>query len=116
MHTMPNRNEPVMAAFNNWLLQQAGRRDDAVGDLAGDLEKDERLPLGHNAWRAYLQQFNACDGAFQALDSAWQEFDELSSRGLPKPQTPQTNKKKPGRQSAKVRPKATAMVLDLTEI
>lgn len=62
--------------FWQWLQKQSRRRD-PIGDLARDVKSDREWhkPQTFKAWRAHLIDCNACDGALQALDDAWREYD-----------------------------------------
>lgn len=69
-----------MIAFVDWLARQTRRRD-AVGDLARDTRRDESWPPGGKInrakLRAHLESHDAIPAALDALDAAWNEWDEL---------------------------------------
>jgi len=68
-------------SFTQWLLQQAGR-DDIVGDLSRDVDRDWEWPeYSDKSLRkllAYLVGRGACDGAIAALRAAWEEWQEVT--------------------------------------
>jgi len=51
-------------------------RNDIVGDLANDAEYDDERPTtsGIKRWRDHLSNVNACDGAKEALEDAFEEY------------------------------------------
>jgi hypothetical protein len=60
--------------FTDYLVKQS-YRDDIVGDLGKDVSMDTNRPSsGIRAWKRYLHEHCACDGAYDALDKAWAEF------------------------------------------
>jgi hypothetical protein len=67
--------------FGAWLRQQAGRQD-PVGDLADDyiarcpcpVCAGQRRPQTVEGIRAHLDAHSACDGAYEALDKAIDEW------------------------------------------
>jgi hypothetical protein len=60
--------------FSEWLRQQT-HRDDPVGDLSRDALSDKRRKGSTlNWWLKHLKQRGACDGAFKALEQAWQDY------------------------------------------
>ena len=69
--------------FNTWLSKQY-ERNDAVGDLAQDVRQDTGWPQSGsiNRKRERLAQMNACDGANEALEHAWQEFKQGRAKGV----------------------------------
>lgn len=76
--------------FLSWLRTQAHRRDH-VGDLARDVRADESLPLRltHlSRWQAYLRKRHACEGALDALEDAWGEFEYAYPGAAAGPLTP----------------------------
>lgn len=63
-------------SFSDWLMTQTDR-DDPVGDLANDAERDPTAPLGGSVetWRGYLMRRpGVCWQARAALDQAIAEF------------------------------------------
>lgn len=67
--------------FLQYLREQKSRYD-PVGDLARDAftAPDPDMPRGtttREQWQLYLQMHRACDGAMDALDDAWDEYDAL---------------------------------------
>lgn len=66
--------------FFVWLKKQQ-QQDNIVGDLAYDVCRDKGLvksTLENNkkAWVDYLESKNACHEALEALDEAWQEYED----------------------------------------
>jgi hypothetical protein len=65
--------------FVEWLARQTRRRD-AVGDLARDARRDPTWPppgkVSRARLRAHLEQQDAIPEALDALDAAWQEWDQ----------------------------------------
>ncbi|MFZ3266157.1 MAG: YozE family protein [Terriglobales bacterium] len=60
--------------FWQWLKAQK-RRTDPVGDLSREAIADEAHKGNTRSWwERHLAQHNACDGAVDALDTAWEEF------------------------------------------
>lgn len=62
--------------FNRWLKAQM-EREDPVGDLARDANEDSQWPARAHKFDAFLEhldEMNACDNAFLALDHAWNEW------------------------------------------
>jgi YozE SAM-like protein len=66
-------------SFVEWLAQQARRRD-AVGALARDTRRDGDWPppgkVSRSKLRAHLEARGAIPEALDALDAAWNEWDE----------------------------------------
>lgn len=65
-----------MLNFCYWLEKQINR-DDPVGDLARDAQRDSDAPKHSNAftiWQDYLNSRFACDGAMDALKEAFAEY------------------------------------------
>ena len=67
--------------FLQYLRQQYDRQD-PVGDLARDAldEPDPDMPRRQTTrerWQRYLSLHQACEGAMDALDEAWDEYDAL---------------------------------------
>jgi len=49
-----------------------------VGDLAKDVIEDKETPRGKanfQKWHDYLQSKGACDGAIEALNIAWDDYE-----------------------------------------
>jgi len=64
------------ATFYQWLRQQ-DKRDDRVGDLARDAQRDSAWPKGAisaEPIERHLNGVNACAGALRSLEQAWGEF------------------------------------------
>lgn len=64
------------STFHRWLKMQEERHD-AVGDLARDTGRDNCVPKGkavYDTWWEYLCSVNACEGAKQALERAFGEY------------------------------------------
>jgi hypothetical protein len=66
--------------FVDWLARQTRRRD-AIGDLARDTRRDDSWPPPGKVTRAkllaHLEAHDAIPGALAALDTAWDEWDQL---------------------------------------
>ena len=63
-------------AFSTWLAKQQGR-DDPIGDLAKDVQRDPDRPgarAQYPGWVNHLQAKQASRPAFDALFRAWQEY------------------------------------------
>jgi hypothetical protein len=60
--------------FREWLSQQTGR-EDRVGDLARDADRDPCFPPALSMVKRYLMQGNACPGALKALEQAREEYN-----------------------------------------
>jgi hypothetical protein len=77
-------------SFSKWLIKQR-RRNDRVGDLARDfgsssgMEGGPSKPRGRvkrQTYHNYLDGWNACTGAHEALEQAWSEWEAgVSSAG-----------------------------------
>ncbi len=69
--------------FTRWLRRQRDRRD-AVGDLARDQRYDSCWPRGRarlDTLRRHLEHdHDACEGATDALDSAWAQWHTARER------------------------------------
>jgi hypothetical protein len=65
-----------MLTFTTWLKQQA-KRDDPVGDLAGDVSRDSYWPHrgGLRTYIQHLTNHGACEDAIKALKQAWREYE-----------------------------------------
>lgn len=62
--------------FKQWLKRQTDRND-AVGDLARDVEEDWTAPhanAGYKPWKLHLESKGAAQAALDALAEAWREF------------------------------------------
>ena len=68
--------------FVDWLSKRVND-DTAIGDLARDMAEDSRLKPtgGYRAWRAWLEDADACDSALMTLARAWRQFHK-SRRAL----------------------------------
>ncbi|MCU7843331.1 MAG: sterile alpha motif-like domain-containing protein [Candidatus Thiodiazotropha sp. (ex Monitilora ramsayi)] len=69
----------IKSGFYNWLLSQENR-DDPIGDLANDVEKDKNAPVDSDSldtWYTYLSMNGACTGALEALEAAWNEYGDI---------------------------------------
>ena len=66
--------EQLKITFCQWLKTQT-KREDPIGDLARDA-RDDRGHKGNTIgwWKDHLRAANACDGAFDALEEAFEEF------------------------------------------
>jgi uncharacterized protein YozE (UPF0346 family) len=67
--------------FLQYLRAQRDRHD-PVGDLARDAlhDPDPDMPRRRTTrqqWQAYLEARHACDGALEALDKAWDEYERI---------------------------------------
>jgi hypothetical protein len=64
-------------SFGAWLKKQR-HRDDPVGDLARDAEKDSSAPAGRATkamWHQHIERLSGGNsGALEALDDAWSAF------------------------------------------
>lgn len=70
---------PITLTFRQWLQQQEDR-DDMIGDLARDAQRDAELPddrAGQQKWLEHLELMGACAGAIEAFNRAWKEFTNL---------------------------------------
>lgn len=73
---LPKAKKAAKSSFYRWLLKQEDR-DDPIGDLAKDTQKDEAFPINTNALKnieSHLINRLACDEAIQALREAHVEF------------------------------------------
>ncbi|OBQ57637.1 YozE family protein [Halodesulfovibrio spirochaetisodalis] len=62
--------------FIDWLLTRTNENS-AVGDLARDMAKDTNLPnknSGYPRLYKHLTRCNACNGALNALSTAWDQY------------------------------------------
>lgn len=62
--------------FHRWLMRQRDR-DDPIGDLAQDAERDSAFPshsTSHSKIREHMERHRACDESLVALDEAFREF------------------------------------------
>jgi hypothetical protein len=64
-----------MASFSQWLKKQV-KRNDPIGDLAGDYtcSKDKNPGYSKKSWLSYLYSCGACYEAIDAFEEAWEEF------------------------------------------
>ena len=63
-------------------LRGQQQRHDPVGDLARDALTDPdpdmpRRSTTRERWQCYLSRHGTCPGAMDALDAAWDEYDQL---------------------------------------
>lgn len=68
-------------SFTQWLLSQADR-DDPIGDLANDAQRDPRAPVNGSAktWRGYLARHpGACWQSRLALEDAIAEYGPVDN-------------------------------------
>ena len=68
--------------FYQWLMTQRDR-DDPIGDLANDAERDDQakqLMVDATATLDYLWSRNACHEAREAADQAWREWSVMKAR------------------------------------
>lgn len=69
--------EAARSPFHRWLFRQL-KRDDLIGDLARDAERDSSFPSTSNsleALRSHLRRRNAISEARVALEEGWAEFE-----------------------------------------
>lgn len=68
--------------FKSWLKRQANRND-MVGDLARDARDDSGFLQDGSLeeYRTYLETKDACDGAKEALNEAYKEYQ--NTNGFP---------------------------------
>jgi hypothetical protein len=64
-----------MNSFRQWLRAQVDRND-MVGDFARDAVWDEARPRTQAEWRRHLVHLNACEGAFDAMERAFDEYGQ----------------------------------------
>jgi uncharacterized protein YozE (UPF0346 family) len=72
------KSKAARAPFFVWLCKQ-DKRDDPVGDLSRDCQRDSSFPVSTTSTerlRAHLRRQNACDEALVALDEAIELFDK----------------------------------------
>ena len=64
--------------FNEYLKSQVGRND-PIGDLAGDVQRDTQFPpvKSLSALLCYLARHRACVEAADAARDAWKEYKKL---------------------------------------
>lgn len=68
--------EASRSPFHRWLEGQR-KRDDIVGDVAGDVLSDRSFPRGSlelEVLKDHLERKGAVPGALEALEAAWAEF------------------------------------------
>lgn len=67
----------VQSSFYKWLARQR-KRNDIIGDLAGDVRDDRKFPIGEGRIgqiRSHIRySLYSCNAALGALDEAWREF------------------------------------------
>jgi uncharacterized protein YozE (UPF0346 family) len=64
--------------FITWLKNQY-KRNDLVGDLARDTRADSDMPAEcktYKQFKEYLEDICVCDGAFEALKRAHEEYNK----------------------------------------
>ena len=64
--------------FNKYLKSQLGRND-PIGDLAEDAQRDKKFPVVNSlsALLCYLARHRACVEAADAARDAWKEYKNL---------------------------------------
>ncbi|WP_327415304.1 YozE family protein [Streptomyces sp. NBC_01233] len=66
--------------FRAWLMHHVSEQS-AIGDLARDARDDDGWPTGEpesfELYNEYLDSMNASDGALDALEKAWNHYDEI---------------------------------------
>ena len=70
------KSKAARSKFYVWLSKQA-KRDDPVGDLSNDCQRDHTFPTSttsEDRLRRHLRFKSACDEALVALDQAFEEF------------------------------------------
>ena len=70
-------------AFSTWLAKQQ-ERDDPIGDLAKDVQRDPDRPgarAQYPGWVNHLQAKQASGAAMDALQRAWQEYTQVYKPG-----------------------------------
>lgn len=67
-----------MVSFVSFILKFKND-DSAIGDLARDIEMDKRINrnLGYKKLIAYLSDINACSGALNAVDDAYELYKAI---------------------------------------
>lgn len=73
---LPKKHRPNTGRFYRWLKRQQDR-EDPIGDLAGDVGRDDAYPQATDSIkviRTHLMQKHAVPEALQALEEAWGEF------------------------------------------
>ena len=67
-----------MKTFYTWLIKQENRND-PVGDLATDINRDENLPKKKNkkSLLDHLYNSGACFDCIDAFEEAWIEYKGL---------------------------------------
>lgn len=69
--------EQARSAFHRWIERQA-TRNDPVGDLAGDIMRDQRFPTSASSRASigeYLMSRSSHRGVMDAFKTAWREFE-----------------------------------------
>ncbi len=64
--------------FNEYLKNQLGRND-SIGDLSGDVQRDKQFPpvKSLKALVNHLESRGACGDAIDAARDAWKEYKKL---------------------------------------
>ncbi len=78
---LPNLKKPKTGTFYRWLVKQQDR-DDPIGDLSNDAQRDKEFPLETSSLeklRNHLIARLACNEAVQALEEAHKEFKNNKS-------------------------------------
>jgi len=79
---LPASEKARTGRFYRWLKRQA-ERDDPIGDLGGDVQRDRTYPAGTDSLptiRKYLLHRRVSDEVLQALEEAYQEFKSKTRR------------------------------------
>jgi len=75
---LPKSKKPKISPFYRWLVKQQDR-DDSIGDLATNIQKDKSFPVESSSLkisRKYLIRKFASDEAIHALEEAHREFQK----------------------------------------
>jgi len=80
--SLPNPKKHKTGPFYRWLVKQQDR-DDPIGDLSKDVQRDKRFPLETSSLEELrnhlLANFFVCSETVQALDEAYKEFKSNKS-------------------------------------
>lgn len=79
--SLPTPKKPKIGPFYRWLIKQQNR-DDPIGDLSNDVQRDRKFPLETTSLeilKNHLVNQLACDEAIQALEEAHDEFKSKST-------------------------------------
>lgn len=79
-HAAQAAKEASRSRFHRWILTQT-RREDAIGDLARDIESDKDFPVAETSLEAlidYMDAAGAIDDALKAMRAAHAKFRRLS--------------------------------------